>query len=354
MTSVKDLRMRLTEENVKNILAKHGVYVHTETEAALIFPTVCHNLDGGSPKLYYYKDEKIFRCYTECANMFDIFELLIKMKKLRGEEIGLRAAIALTGLEQGESTISQEVISDLQYLQRLREGSQRKEDEDVNEVKILDKAIIDRYMYNEVGLRSWIEEGIGVDALRRFSIKYDSTINAIIIPNLNHEGQLIGMRGRFLGENVKAKYMPIRHNGVILSHPTGKYFYGYYENKHEIRKKGVAVIFEGEKSVLKMETYFPGNNVALSTAGQRITLDHLNALLRLGIREVVLAYDKDYLTVNERTAKLEDYRKITKVLSPYFEVSIIIDYGEGLKYQDSPVDAGKDVFNELMKNRIKR
>lgn len=353
MSRIKDLRMKLSTEEIKNILATHGAFVHTETETALIYPTVCHNLEGGSPKLYYYKEDKIFRCYTECNSMFDIFDLLIKMKKLRGEEITLRDAIALTGVEEEENEISKEVMSDLEYLKRLK-----KSNDDLiqysNQIRVLDKKIIDSFSFNKIGLSPWIEEGIGIEALNRFSIKYDSTINAIIIPNLNHDGELVGVRGRFLGENALAKYMPIKYNNEILSHPTGKFLYGYYENKHQIRKKGIVVIFEGEKSVLKMETMYPGSNVSLATAGKKITLDQLGALLKLNINEVVLAYDKDYKNSEERKQKLEEYEKIVQILKPYFEVSILIDYGNDLGHKDSPIDKGKEIFEDLMRNRLKR
>jgi hypothetical protein len=352
MSRIKDLRMKLTEEEIKNILAKYGAFVHTETEDALIFPTVCHNVDGGSPKLYYYKEDKIFRCYTECNGMFDIFDLLGKMHKLRGETITLNHAIDLTGVQRDIGQVDSQVLEDLEYLKKLSSINNKVVNE--NTVRILDNNILNSFMYNEVGVQPWIEEGISELALNRFNIKYDSTKNAIIIPNLDHQGNLIGIRGRFFGENAPAKYMPIKYNGEILSHPTGKFLYGYYENKHVIREKGLAIIFEGEKSVLKMETLYPQSNIALATAGKKITLDQLNALLKLNLNEVILAYDKDYKTPEERKEKLVEYDKIVQILKPYFSVSIIVDFTNKLQYKDSPIDQGKDVFDELVRNRVKR
>lgn len=343
--------MQLSEEDIKNILAKYGVFVHTETDNALIFPTACHNHEGGSPKLYYYKEDKIFRCYTECGSMFDIFDLLTKITKLRGEEISLTEAIRYTGVEQNED-VDPGILADLEYLKRLSAISREKEGS--SEIRILDNKIINSFRYNEIGLQPWLEEGISEDALHRFNIKYDSTTNAIIIPNLDHNGNLIGIRGRFLNKDAPAKYMPIRYGGEILSHPTGKYLYGYYENKHLIREKGIAILFEGEKSVLKMETLYPQANIALATAGKKITLDQLNALLKLNLNEVMLAYDKDYKTPEERKAKIEEYEKIASILRPYFQVSILVDFENALGHKDSPIDRGKEVFEDLIRNRLKR
>jgi DNA primase len=351
MSRIKDLRMQLSEEDIKNILAKYGVFTHTETDNALIFPTACHNHEGGSPKLYYYKEDKIFRCYTECGSMFDIFDLLTKITKLRGEEISLTDAIRYTGVEQNED-VDPGILADLEYLKRLSAISRAKEGS--SEIRILDNKIINSFRYNEIGLKPWLEEGISENALHRFNIKYDSTVNAIIIPNLDHNGNLIGVRGRFLNKDAPAKYMPIRYNSEILSHPTGKFLYGYYENKHLIREKGIAILFEGEKSVLKMETLYPQANIALATAGKKITLDQLNSLLKLNLNEVMLAYDKDYTTPEERKSKIEEYEKIASILRPYFQVSILIDFDNSLDYKDSPIDKGKEVFEDLIRNRLKR
>ena len=353
MSSIKDLRMQLKEEDIKNILAQFGVFVHTDTENALIFPTVCHNDTGGSPKLYYYKNEKIFKCYTNCNAMFDIFDLIMRIQKTRDDEIGLRRAIELTGLEVEHDIIDKEILSDLEYLQQLSKVKNSIIEEE-NKIKILDKTILNNFPFDKVGNKPWLDEGITQKAMDRFTIGYNSYLNAITIPNFDHEGKLIGIRGRFFNKDSKAKYMPIMFNREILSHPTGKYLYGYYENKHSIKNKGIAILFEGEKSVLKMETFYPDNNVALSTSGQRITLDHLNALIKLGIREVVLAYDKDYNSVKERNEIIADYEKIASILTPYFSVSIIVDYNNQLNFKDSPVDRGKEIFENLMRYRLKR
>lgn len=52
------LREQLTDEQVKDILLQYNVEPCVENADTIIFPTCCHNLTGGSPKLYYYKDSK--------------------------------------------------------------------------------------------------------------------------------------------------------------------------------------------------------------------------------------------------------------------------------------------------------
>ena len=50
----KDLREELTDESIKNILSQFNVEPVYEDESSITFPTCCHNLEGGSPKLVYY------------------------------------------------------------------------------------------------------------------------------------------------------------------------------------------------------------------------------------------------------------------------------------------------------------
>ena len=54
--------------------------------SAFTSKTICHNLLGeGSRKLYYYDNTKLFQCYTDCGESFDIFELIRKVKNTREE-----------------------------------------------------------------------------------------------------------------------------------------------------------------------------------------------------------------------------------------------------------------------------
>ena len=349
MGQIKDLRMKITPQEIKSLLGSYGVMPVEETDKEIVFPTACHNVTGGSHKLYYYKTEHIFKCYTQCKDMFDIFTLLQKMNNLRGVNLTVGQAIKLTGVDTNEQ-ISSEIYKDLEYLKKLTQ----QEIEDTKTVTILNPEILNRYNFNPDGCASWLEEGISEGAMRKFGIGYDFIHNAITIPNYDNKGNLIGIRGRFLNPDAPAKYMPLKHGADILSHPTGKFLWGFHQNADTIRRKKMVVIFEGEKSVMKMEGFYPGNNIGLATLGKKITLDQLDLLLELEPEEVMLAYDKDYTTKEEMKAKLEEYEKIISVLKTYFKVSILIDTENLLGYKDSPADKSKAVFEELVRYRLKR
>ena len=71
------LKEQLSPSDICRILGEYGVAPRKDTINYIVFPTCCHNLVGGSSKLYYYKDSRSFHCYTECNDNFDITDDMI-------------------------------------------------------------------------------------------------------------------------------------------------------------------------------------------------------------------------------------------------------------------------------------
>ena len=67
----------LQVDSVILLMEKLGATRYVDKGGYIIFPTICHNVDpnDASMKLYFYKDTKLFVCYTECSNM-SIFKFL--------------------------------------------------------------------------------------------------------------------------------------------------------------------------------------------------------------------------------------------------------------------------------------
>ena len=72
--------------------------------------TICHG--GSSHKLYYYDNTKLFRCYTECSDTFDIFQLVVKLNSTDGRNYPLPKAIDYVcnyfNIEQENQNFSEE------------------------------------------------------------------------------------------------------------------------------------------------------------------------------------------------------------------------------------------------------
>jgi hypothetical protein len=348
---IKDLREQITVENIKDILTLYGVDAVHENDEFLVFPTVCHNTEGGSHKLYYYKDNHMFKCYTECDSVFDVFTLIQKMQDLRDEPVSLPQAIKIAGMdaEIDMTDIDVNARNDMDYMYDLNHtvSTELYDPEVLNE-----SAIMQAFTFSRDALKIWEEEGISSQTLMKYKIKYDPIDNAIIIPHYNDENSLIGVRGRYLNPDAYAKYKPIKYNGKVLAHKTSRVLYGLNFNREAIRKHKIAIIFEGEKSVMKMDTVYGDHSVAVAVSGKTITIDHIKLLLKYGVEKIVLAFDRDYSDLDEIVQKQQEYREIVSYVQNFCNVSMIIDYSFKLDYKDSPIDKGKEVFEELMAKKI--
>ena len=77
--TLKELNLSLTPEKIVELMKGLGVEEYIDKKDYFIFPTCCHHEDAneGSKKLYYYKKDHRFVCYTDCGCSFNIFTLKI-------------------------------------------------------------------------------------------------------------------------------------------------------------------------------------------------------------------------------------------------------------------------------------
>ena len=73
----KEIIDNLKVSSVIELMKKLGADRYKEDDTQIIFPTICHNVDASeaSMKLYFYKNTKMFYCYTEEGAM-SIFKFL--------------------------------------------------------------------------------------------------------------------------------------------------------------------------------------------------------------------------------------------------------------------------------------
>lgn len=348
---IKEMRESMTHDQIKEVLEKYGVNHIYENQIYIQYPTCCHNLEGGSHKLYYYKDSHMFRCYTECDSMFDVFELVQKMEELREHDCSLPEAIRIVGFdpsdEEEKDVDKVEEKEAIDYLKKINQTALPR-----MTYTGIQNDVLNNFTFNEKYLEPWISEGITTEALQAFNIRYDVTNLIIIIPHKDKDGNVIGVRGRFMSEYAPAKYMPITWNGVTLAHPLRGNLYGLYENRAVIEKSKTVILFESEKSVLKFSSFFGHeNNFSVATCGNKVSNEQIQLLQDMGVKQVILAFDKDYDNSVDQMKVQAHYNDIAKRLSVYFTTSVMFDYGNLLGLKDAPIDKGRAVFEELFKYR---
>ena len=201
----------------------------------------------------------------------------------------------------------------------------------------------------------WIYEGISVETMEKYGIRYSIENNSIIIPHRDKDGRLVGIRERNLDkrqvEVLGRKYVPhtsFAHR-LTYKHKLSMNAYGIDKNKEAISEYKKCIIFEAEKSVLKMDSIW-NNNPSVAVGGSSISPYQLNLLKELGVKDIYLSFDKEEGIKWEQ--KLD---KICKRIYDFgFNVFIIEDVeGKYLDLKDSPIDRGEFVFLELYKNARK-
>ena len=356
--SKQDIIDSITLEDVKNFLEGLGVteIQINEEKQYLICPTICHNPvnEESSMKLYWYQDNKIFRCYTECNEAMSIFTLYKKYMALNYYPISDEDAVEY-------------VKRSLNHIIAIRPQERKKKDViDFNRYKFV-AHLPTLKEYNENVLQCfthyyhpvWLQEGITKQVMDEFNILYSISNNSIVIPQRDLQGRLIGVRERIFDPEKIAKYgkyHPITVGNITYSYSETFALYGIYENQAAIRRRRSAILVEGEKSVMKDAVFHNelANSVAVCTS--HTNKYHISMLVDiLGVNEIIIAFDKEYDDWRSEEAKIYK-KKIEQICKTYrgrASFSYIWDYENLLEKKDSPFDKGKDIFDYLYKNRVK-
>lgn len=193
---------------------------------------------------------------------------------------------------------------------------------------------------NENVLKVWEDEGISREVMEGFQVRFDPISNRLVFPVRDEFGRIVNVCGRTLDKNFKEKglrkYTYFQKWGGSLG-----VIYGISENAESIARNKEVILFEGAKSVMLASTWGIKNTGAILTS-------HLNPnqflmLVKMQNR-VVFALDKDVYIENDK-----NIRKLLK----YVSVEVIRDRDDLLDPKMAPVDAGKEVWDYLYRNRTK-
>lgn len=358
--------MALDKERIKESLSLediHKILTDLGSEAArndlkgnLVFTTVCHNRCNGKHKLYYYHEDGLFHCYTECGDTFDIYELIIRSKKQQGLTYTFYQSVqyvaSLTGKHFTTSTfekVNSDIVDDWEWINRHRKQTKVDMELPSYDEKVLDVFL--PYPHEE-----WLDEGISYETHEKFNIGYYIREEKISIPHYDINNRLIGLRGRAMNQedidNGK-KYMPLMIGNKMYNHQTMLNLYGIHKTSDAIKRLKKVAIFEGEKSVLKCEDLYQENNFSVASCSSNLTNFHRDILLSLGVEEVIICFDRHSENATEK--HIEEYQKkllkLAKKFVPYCRTYILWDDFDLLGSKMSPVDKGKEVLEQLMKTK---
>lgn len=353
--TAQDLKEKLSEDDIRTLLTDHmGAVISYEDDDMWISNTVCHH--GSKQKLYYYKESKSFHCYTECGQM-DVIGVVMGFKGYEQEEFQkainwICIKLNIDNCEYGFG--KQEQISDWDFIRKYKRNI-KKEIENKPLVPY-DKSILN--IFQKFYTQEWINEGISIETMEKYNIMYSTWQQKIIIPHFDVNNQLIGVRGRSLvDEDIElfGKYTPFKVGRRFYNHSLGQNLFGLNHNMKAIQAKRKIMLVEAEKSVFQTDTMFGEDNFTVALCGSNLTDFQRGMILMLGVREVIVALDKQYEVLDsEECKKWEKHikEKIIDKLSPYVIVTVLWDVNGLLDYKDSPTDKGKETLLQLMDNKI--
>ena len=164
----------LNTDAIIHLMTELGADRYDDRGDYIIFPTICHNEDSSeaSMKLYFYKNNKIFVCYTSCGGM-SIFKFLKHYYEERQIEYDWHQDIY-------------EVVCNCSDFKR-KEGFERTTYKSVRErYKVARKEVqLPEYSKNVLDCfvkhypQEWLDDGICAKAMDKFDISYTNTMRLV-------------------------------------------------------------------------------------------------------------------------------------------------------------------------------
>lgn len=287
----------------------------------------CPLHEDKTPSLSFNSEANLFYCFS-CGKGGGIIDYLKYYEGLSFDD-AVRKAITLSS---GEISLNKSNTS--RFLKSIEEDSQK-------EVlhTALDKTIYYR-SFKQMPITLWEQEGIRRDVMDLFEIRIDTNQGRIVYPVYDMQGNFINVKGRTMLSNYKELGIPKYINYYPIG--TMDYFQGYNIAKDYITDS--VIVFEGIKSVMKAFGW--GYKNCISAEKHTLTNEQVNALIALQV-DVIFAYDKDVSYASK------DVRKSLEALKRVCNIYLIKDFTDTLEEKDAPVDKGKELWDNLYKNKRK-
>lgn len=348
---LKKLKQNLTIEDVEMIVEKLDIPITSKNVNIWSLKGGCHNPNCNcDSNLKLYVNSLTFTCFSHnCLNGNDVLDLITKRKQLTNPSWNFNNTInfIIDTLGLDIVKISEKRTKKTFNYKGFFNRYLNKESESSN-IEIYDDEIL-QYFRNNIYHSNFYDEGISIETMDKFEIGWYKYKQQITIPVRDVDGNLIGIRVRNTDPEVEKdkKYIPLNVGDMWYNFPSSNTLYGVCQNKLNIQKHKKVILFEGEKSVLKMENY--GDNISLALFGTNFGTKQRQLLLDLGVEDVYIALDKQYTQYGdtEYQVYLDKVNKIKSKLIGYFKIHIIEDRDDLLGYKDSPIDKGIEIFEKL-------
>lgn len=103
---------------------------------------------------------------------------------------------------------------------------------------------------------------------------------------------------------------------------------------------------------MQLKTIKPTESIGVAICGSNISKAQRDILKEFGVEKLVLAFDKEHTSDNDKTFYKKKIESLCSDLKSDFEVSYLWDNDDLLNYKMSPTDNGKEVFEQLWEKKV--
>ena len=216
-----------------------------------------------------------------------------------------------------------------------------KKQKDEMEVQLYPEEVLQEYG-NSPNLL-WLQDGISLAVQRKWNVGYDVESQRITFPIRTPTGEIMAIKGRanFELSEFEPKYLYL-YNG-----PMSQTLFGFSEN-FESLYEGDILIFESEKSVLKLDSW--GYNNAVALGSNSLSTTQAKLLMSLNPKSITFMLDNNL--------PLENTRRNVEVLQEFCKMRTLDikfwnwEYNFDLDEKAAPCDGSKEEFIYILENEI--
>ena len=328
----------LEESRVDEILQSIGCHhIHYHSSGYW----TCANKDGDNKQAIVVWNNEYLPCVNYTRQMVsngrktDIIDLVCFANDLTFPE-ALKYICNLLGIEYYHD-FNLDIPESLQITDLILKMNQNSTYDIDKPLKPISKNILSYYKNRVNNL--FLNDNISYSTQQDFQIGYDDSTNRITIPIFSEIGDLVGVKGRLLKEQLSPDDMK-----YIYLEPCqrSKVIYGLNKTMPYIKRAGRIYVPEAEKGVLQLWDY--GDRNAGATGGKELSSQQIELLTRLGV-DIVFVQDKD--------VKQEEIEELASHFVDQIPIYYIYDNDNILNEKESPTD-NPEKWKYLKENNIYR
>lgn len=335
MTS-KELKDRLSENKDELIKVLESIELHSikiyQTEIRSALP------NRNNPSSVRIKIEGLWVNIFSDDNFFtgDIFDLISFIKDFDFKE-SIKYIHSILGLKYEYKSEGEK----LSALKIFRKNNHKIKNHNTYDHRSYDLTILDQFVH--LPHKQFVKDGILPQTQNKYHVCFCPENNRIVIPHFHpkYSDKVVGLVGRTVVSDYKTLLIPKYYN-FIKGYQKNSNLYGLSQNSNTIASKDKVIVFESEKSVMQLDSFYNESN-SVAICGKYLLPIQRQMLLELDVKEIIFAFDKD---VSFDYVFMQTY-----TMSNFKKISIIIDDENLLREKDSPTDRGVLVFEKLFNNR---